>query len=220
MKPGSNLPELLPESDGYLRVDLDGADADSVYRFLTEVVVPRPIAWVTSTDADGLVNVAPFSCFTFLTSKPPLVGISIGSRDGGDKDTLRNIRARGEYVVNVPSVEVAALVAASAEAFPAGVSEAQALGIPLAPSRELAVPRIRDIGVALECRLHRLVDLEDEQRHCFVVGRIVSASVRRAIVTPAGIDSAVWKPLARLGRGQFAATGAPFRPQKRGKDST
>jgi flavin reductase (DIM6/NTAB) family NADH-FMN oxidoreductase RutF len=214
MKPASKLPELLPENDEYLRVDLAGADAGAVYRFLTEAVVPRPIAWVTTTDAQGRVNVAPFSCFTFLAVDPPLLGISIGGRDGGDKDTLRNVRRREELVVNIPSVAMAALVAGTAEAFPPGVSEADALGIPLVPGASVGVPRIGGVGVALECRLHRLVELGDAQQHCFLIARIVWASVRRGIAMPAGIDTAAWQPLARLGRGQFAPVGAPFRPVK------
>src|SRR4051794_36628533 len=90
-------------SDQHVAVDAADLDASAAYRLLTGVIVPRPIAWITTRSADGDINLAPFSAFTLVANDPPMVGVNIGLRAGELKDTAANIEATGEYVINIPS---------------------------------------------------------------------------------------------------------------------
>jgi flavin reductase (DIM6/NTAB) family NADH-FMN oxidoreductase RutF len=190
---------------------------EAAYRLLTCCVVPRPIAWVTSRNAAGTVNVAPFSCFTYLAPMPPMIGISVGTRGGRPKDTAANIRATGEFVVNIASeVQLDALEASAAE-FGADDSEAHKLGIALAPGRAVAVPRIEAAPIGLECTLDRIVELGDATGHQFVIGRVVCFRVRPDLLAEGGVDPSLLRPLARLGRGRYARLGKPLEPSLRSR---
>lgn len=123
------------------------------YKILTALVVPRPIAWVTSVDAEGRVNAAPFSFFNVLGNKPPLVAFAPGDRpDGSPKDTARNVKLSGDFVVNLVDRECAEVMHASAFDFPADVSEVEALGLETLPSTKVRAPRLAISKIHLECR--------------------------------------------------------------------
>ena len=125
------------------------------YKLLTNLVVPRPIAWVTSQSEQRVVNLAPFSFFNAVGSNPLYVFISVGNLDdGGMKDTARNISARGEFVVNMVTEEVLAAMNISAADFPPDESELTAAGLHVAPSLRVAVPRVAESPVSMECKLH------------------------------------------------------------------
>ena len=128
-------------------------DAEQTYKLLTGVVVPRPIAWITTRSATGVVNVAPFSAFTFVSNKPPLLGVNIGRKAGLRKDTAHHIMATGEFVVHIANSALTPEVHASAVEHPPDVSEVDLLGLRTLPSQHLAVPRLQAAPVAMECRL-------------------------------------------------------------------
>lgn len=132
------------------------------YHFLTSAVAPRPIAWVTTLDADGVVNLAPFSYFQAVGSDPPMLMLSLSDRPGGGpKDTLSNLRTGGGCVVHVATGPDAADVVQSAAPYPPGVSEVEATGRRTVPSDDVAAPRLADAPVSMECRLvetHRFGD--------------------------------------------------------------
>ena len=101
-----------------LAIHASSLDAEGCYKLLSGVVVPRPIAWITTQSEAGLVNLAPFSCYTYVCSKPPMVGINIGRRAGQRKDTSRNIVAHGEFVVNIGDETMVEAVHRSADEYP------------------------------------------------------------------------------------------------------
>ena len=113
-------------------MELDFATTPPIerYKFLTAVVVPRPIAWVTSLDAAGVVNIAPFSFFNAMGSQPAIVALGIASRGKGvPKDSFRNIQERGEFVVNLVTYDAREWMNRTGADFPPGVSEAEAIGL-------------------------------------------------------------------------------------------
>lgn len=128
-------------------------------KLLLSTVVPRPIAWVTTRDAAGQVNAAPFSFFNLLSTEPPVLGLGIAPRGAGRKDTAANIRAGGEFVVNLVSAALAQPMNVTAVDFDAGIDELAAAGLHPAASDTIAPPRIAEAPVALECRVLSLTDL-------------------------------------------------------------
>src|SRR5467141_1975380 len=131
----------------------------ALYRLMTGVVVPRPIAFVSTVGAGGGFNVAPFSYFNAITNRPPLVGFSIGSRDGAPKDTLRNLRESRDFVVNVVSESLLAGAVKAAGDWPEDVSEFEITGLTAVPSTRVTSPRVGESPVSLECRLEREIAL-------------------------------------------------------------
>ena len=170
-----------------------------MYRFLIEAIVPRPIAFVSTLGSDGLVNLAPFSYFNAVSSDPPLVGIAINERAGDPKDTLRNIRETGEFVVNVVSEPLLEAMVRTAGDWPRGTSEFGVAGLTTAPSERVRPPYVRESPVQLECRLHREIALGSSS---FVVGEVVFARAGDEVMTEGRVDAAKLAPIGRLG-GEF-----------------
>jgi flavin reductase (DIM6/NTAB) family NADH-FMN oxidoreductase RutF len=134
-------------------IDVSKADVVAVYRALVGVVTPRPIAWVTTVDGEGRVNLAPFSFFNAFGANPPVVVFSPTlRRDGSKKDTLRNLNAVGEFVVNAAVEDLAEKVNATSKELPPGQSEADYAGLTLEPSVKVRPPRVAESPVHLECR--------------------------------------------------------------------
>ena len=140
-------------SEPRLTFDFVALGAAERYRLITGVVVPRPIAWVSTLSASGTVNLAPFSYFGLMGADPAIVAFGPGNRAGSEpKDTAQNIGPGGEFVVNLVSVALSEAMNLSATDFPAGQSEPQRLGIELAPSERVKVPRVALSPASLECR--------------------------------------------------------------------
>lgn len=142
--------------------DLEGKTGGEAYRLLVNLVVPRPIALVTSLNSDGLVNAAPFSFFNLLGSEPPVVALGIG-RDGtrafGLKDTGGNILQRGEFVVNLVNEPMAEAMNLCGTEFPPDVSEIEMAKFSLLPATKISVPRIAESPAQLECRHHSTIEI-------------------------------------------------------------
>ncbi|MFO7192712.1 MAG: flavin reductase family protein [Thermocrispum agreste] len=201
-----------------MTVQLDPAtlDAAACYRLMTGVVVPRPIAWVSTLHEDGRVNLAPFSCYTFVSYEPILVGISIGRRAGALKDTAANIQREREFVLQVAHESEAALVHASAEPFPPTVSEVEQLGLRTEPSRLVRTPRLSTAPVALECALEQVMTFGNAGSQ-FVVGRVVLAHVRDELYRDGKIETDQLRPLARIAGPSYATIGRLFRFRPNGQ---
>ena len=149
-------------------------------KLLVSLVLPRPIAWVTSKDANGVLNAAPFSYFNVLSSDPPIVGIGIGAQpDREVKDTLANIRARGEFVVNLVPEELAEQMNVTATNAPPEVDETKLAGLELAASEVMDVPRIAGSPVAMECKVFQLV--ETGGTGTIVLAKVVRLHVRTSV---------------------------------------
>ena len=186
-----------------MRTDFDPAamGGRAFYRLLTSVVVPRPIAWVSSVSADGVDNLAPHSFFTVASVNPPIVSFT----SVGEKDSLRNIRQTGEFVISLAPEELFEAVNATGTGFPPDVSEFDAAGIPRETSATVHPPRVANSPAVLECRLHEIHPVGD----CFVVyGEITHAAVRSDVLDDAGhprIESL--RPLSRLGLNEWGTLG-------------
>ena len=176
--------------------DPNNLSPGAFYHFMIGVVVPRPIAFVSTVSASGRLNVSPFSYFNAITNRPPLIGISINSRAGGPKDTLRNIRETGEFVINIVNEALAARMVKTSGDWPEEVDEFELTGLTPVPSDLVKAPRVGESPVSMECRLHREIELGDAT---FVVGEILRAHVSDAVLTEGRVDVEKLKPLGRLG---------------------
>jgi flavin reductase (DIM6/NTAB) family NADH-FMN oxidoreductase RutF len=200
----------------------DALTPEQVYRFLTAAVVPRPIAWVTTVDpASGVVNAAPFSFFTVCCIDPPMVCFAAGSAAGGaEKDTVRNTRAAGEFVVNVVSEELGEAMNVTATPFPAHVSELAEAGLTPAPSVAVRPPRIAESPINMECRLDRMVELgRPPDTHHLVIGQVVGIHVRDGLLTDDyRVDLRGLRALGRLAGNLYCRTGDWVRHARRSPD--
>ena len=185
--------------------DLEQSD---IYKLLNCIVVPRPIAWVTTISEEGLVNLAPFSTFNIICYDPPLLGINMAFNDDGSrKDSARNVRASGQIVVHIANESQVDELHASAFPHPPHVSEAELLGLPLSPCVDVAVPRLRDAALAMECTLRQTIQFGPSSD--FVVAEVVRIHARDGLIsTDHKIDSSVLRPLSRLAGPVYGTLGA------------
>ena len=189
------------------------ADRDA-YRLLLSIVVPRPIAWVSTLAEDGTRNLAPFSFFTAVSGRPPVLMFSVSARSarlgGGEKDTLRNVRATGEAVVHlVPETLAEAMNRTSGE-WPPDVDEFVQAGLTPVPCIDVRPPRVAEAPIALETKLHQLVPVTDSG-NTLVLVRIVRFHVRRDLLRENGlVDAALLAPITRMGGPEYAHLGTVF----------
>jgi flavin reductase (DIM6/NTAB) family NADH-FMN oxidoreductase RutF len=194
-----------------MRFDLAELSASERYKLLAGLVVPRPIALVTTQSPDGRVNAAPFSFFNVFAEEPPLVVLGLGiSPAGGAKDTTVNIRDTGEFVINLVDEPIAEAMNLCAIDSPPEISEIEVAGFDLVPSQKVAPPRIAQAPVSLECR--RYVTLEAARERYLVVGEVVVAHVREGLIDPATlrVDRGAYAPIGRLFGGGYVRTRDRF----------
>ncbi|MFI0986880.1 flavin reductase family protein [Streptomyces exfoliatus] len=185
-----------------MRVNIDPelSDRTSFYRLLTATVVPRPIAWVSTSSADGTDNLAPHSFFTIASVSPPVVQFT----SVGRKDSLRNVEETGEFVVNLAPEGLFEQINATATDFPRGVSEFEACGVEREPSLRVKPPRVAQSPVALECELHSTLRIGDST---VVFGRVVHAAVDESVMVEGHPEMALMRPLTRLGKNEWGTLG-------------
>jgi flavin reductase (DIM6/NTAB) family NADH-FMN oxidoreductase RutF len=190
-----------------MRTDIDPDDlgAGRFYKILNSVVVPRPIAWVSTRSAAGVDNLAPHSFFTVSCVDPPMVQFT----SVGKKDSLRNAVETGEFVVSLATESMFEQVNATGTNFPAHLSEFTEVGLTREPSRTVAPPRVAESPVALECRLHQARELGDST---IVIGRVLHAAIDEAVFETDARGNHLpaaekLRPLARLGRNEWSTLG-------------
>ena len=153
------------------------------YKVLTSFILPRPIAWVTSVGPTGVVNAAPFSFFNAFCEDPPLCMFAANRKPNGqDKDTFLNIQRTGEFVVNLADEPLARAMHESSGDFPPDIGEPDHLGLKLAPSTRIAVPRLADTPWAMECKLWKLIDVNDDRR--LIMGEGIHFHIRDELWDP------------------------------------
>ena len=156
-----------------IELDLLTTHADRAYAILAGLVTPRPIAWVTTLNEDGSVNAAPFSFFNVFGANPPLVIFAPGDRDDGSpKDTARNCRRTGEFVVNLVDEPLAQVMNRTSATLPYGVSETDREALETAPSSVVAPPRIAAAPAALECKVHSMEQIGENRLVLGIVHRV------------------------------------------------
>ena len=196
-----------------MRTDFPVADPDvNTYRLLTAVVVPRPIAWVSTVSGSGVVNLAPHSFYTVACARPPIVQFTSVRK----KDTLRNVLETGEFVVNLAPAPLLHEVNNSAARFAPEQSEPDELDIPMEPSVTVRPPRVAASPVAIECTLHSTNELGDST---VVLGDVRLISVAEEVLVDGHPEFALLDPLARLGKEEWAlhaevvSVPRPVRPE-------
>lgn len=179
------------------------------YKLLTGIVIPRPIAFVTSVSTTGVVNAAPFSFFNLVSDAPPVCVVGIDPRpdDGSLKDTAANILSGGVFTVNLVDEALGERMNLCATNFPPGVSEVEAVGLATLPGTAIKVPRLADAPASLECRFRD--KMEVGPNHFMFAGDILHMHVRPGLVDPSNLrtDLNVYRPLARLSGNNYASLG-------------
>ena len=169
-----------------MKFNMEEATHRQTYNLLIGLVAPRPIAWITSMNEDGRLNAAPFSAYNYLCTDPPIIGVGVTDRPSASfvpKDTARNIRRTGEFVVNVVTEDLARQMNICATDFPSEVNELDMAGLTTAPSQVVKVPRIQQAHAALECREHTTMEIG---RSRIILGRVVSIYIDDRFVDPVG----------------------------------
>ena len=184
-----------------------------VYHTLVGVVTPRPIAWVTTVSPTGTVNLAPFSFFNTFGANPPVVVFSpTNKRDGSKKDTLRNVEATGEFVVNASVASLAETINLTSRELPPDHSEVELAGLQTTPSVKVKPPRVTESPVALECKVMQIVPIGNGAISAnLVIGEVVMMHVDDAVLDENGRpDPRKLKTVARLGGDYWCHTADLF----------
>ena len=169
-----------------MQFDVEKIPGSDTYKLLVGLVAPRPIALITSMDEQGRLNAAPFSAYNYLCTDPPIVGVGVTNRPNDrfvPKDTARNIRRTGEFVVNVVTEDIAEKMNICATDFPAETSEVEIAGFTTTPSQKIKPPRLAEAHAALECREYTTMEIG---RSRIILGRVVAIYVEDRYVDPAG----------------------------------
>ena len=183
------------------------------------LVVPRPIAWITSLSAGGILNVAPYSHYNIVSSSPPAIMFAPDSNASPDtrKDTHRNIEETGDFVVNIVTAENCEQMNITSGEFPSDVSEADVAGLAILPSNNVKAPRLAASPVHLECRHVISLGLPTHGRknqQSIIIGQVVGIHIDERVMTDGIVDIAKLKPVTRLGYMDYAVVEQTFRMRR------
>jgi flavin reductase (DIM6/NTAB) family NADH-FMN oxidoreductase RutF len=181
-----------------VQLDPQTLEPTSVYKLLISSVVPRPIAWVSSVDADGVRNLAPFSYFMAITDDPPTIAFSCSARGAGTKDTLRNVEATREFVVNIVDDDCAEAMNLSSGDYPPEVDEFAVTKLTPLPGAVVKAPRVAEAPINMECRLVKILPVGKKAN--LVLGEVVQWHVRDDVYDAATgrLDMHALRPVGRL----------------------
>ncbi|PSP55750.1 flavin reductase [Halobacteriales archaeon QS_1_67_19] len=191
-------------------MEIDPADESSLYRTLAGAVVPRPIAWVSTTGPEGTDNLAPYSFFNVVAVDPPVVMFAPVDDDaapGGLKDTPRNIEEQGEFVINVVTESVAAAMNETSATLPPDESEFDRADLTRAESRTVAPPRVAESPVAFECSLYETLDVGGSS---MVLGEVEWVQLDDEVTTDGKLDVEKLSAVGRLSGSLYATTETRF----------
>ncbi|SOC27737.1 conserved hypothetical protein [Brochothrix thermosphacta] len=183
------------------------------YKFLIESVIPRPIAFITSINSEGVVNGAPFSYFNIVSSNPPLLSVSIQRRNGEKKDTLRNIEQQQSFVLHIADDGYIDKLNQTAAQLPPNQSEIALTNLTLIPSETIATPAISEAKVRYECTVQQIVDLPNSE---LIIANITCYHIDDELYANGRINAAKLNPISRLAGNDYAHLGETFtleRPQ-------
>jgi flavin reductase (DIM6/NTAB) family NADH-FMN oxidoreductase RutF len=205
---------VLDELDGKkVIVDPAATEVRNIYRLMISVIVPRPIAFVSTISPDGILNLAPFSFFTGVCANPPAVCFAptIRGRDGARKDTLSNIEATREFVVNVVSEEFGPQMNICSTEFPPEVDEFRFSGLTPVASDLVRPPRVKESHVNMECRLLEIVTVSAKPLGgSLVLGEVLRFHIEDGWLDNYQVDPDKLRPIARMGGNTYARTTDRF----------
>jgi flavin reductase (DIM6/NTAB) family NADH-FMN oxidoreductase RutF len=196
-----------------MQLDFNALEPLERYRWLASTITPRPIAWVSSQSAEGVSNLAPFSFFQVISDDPPTLMVNVNHRaDGGLKDTLRNVQASGELVIQLVSFAQAEAMNASAAVLPYGISEFEHCGIASVASQRIAPPRVAGAAVAFECRVAQILPYPPTAANCHLIfAEVLLAHIDDAVLNQQGrIDPHKLDLVGRLGGMAYSRTRDTF----------
>jgi flavin reductase (DIM6/NTAB) family NADH-FMN oxidoreductase RutF len=197
-----------------MTIDPAQRDPMDVYRILAGSILPRPIAFVSTIGADGVLNLSPFSFFTVASSNPPIIAFCPMVRGGArpKKDTLVNIEANKEFVVNIVSEDFAAQMNSTAGEYPPDVDEFALSGLTPIPSDLVKPPRVKESRVNMECKLHQLIPVSEEfLGGTIVLGKVVRFHVLDSMINAIGeIDPEQLNAIGRMGGPIYSRTKDRF----------
>lgn len=198
-------------------LDPDQMQGPELYRVMIDAIIPRPIAFVSTTSPSGIGNLAPFSFFNGVSSQPPCLMFSVSRRrmpDGSamKKDTLVNIEATGEFVVNMVSEAIAKPMHQTSADYPYGVDEMAKVGLTPLPSLKVRPPRVKESPLHFECALYKTLEIGDGSpgSSTIVVGRIIHVHVRSDAYENGRLLVRKLQPISRLGGTSYAKIGEIF----------
>ena len=196
-------------------IDLENTErsARDLYRLFISAVTPRPIAWVSSLSADGVPNLAPFSFFNMVSCNPPvLIFCPARLRDGRKKDTLVNVEATREFVVNLVTEEVVEPMHQTSAPYPPEVDEFEAAGLTATPSTRVQPPRVAESAANFECALERVIEYGDHAgAGCVVFGRVLALHISDATLDADGLcDPLKLRTIGRMGGNGYSRTTDVF----------
>jgi flavin reductase (DIM6/NTAB) family NADH-FMN oxidoreductase RutF len=182
-----------------------------LYNILISAVAPRPIAWVSTIDAAGAPNLAPFSFFNVVCADPPMLGFSPALRNSADKDTLRNIRETKEFVVNMVTYDLAEAMNLTSGDYDATINEFHLAKLTPVPSEKVRAPRVAESPVSFECQLHQILDFSPKPTSgSLVIGEVVSIFINDANLKDGRLDRNSLDLIGRMGGLQYTRTTQRF----------
>ncbi|WP_026909036.1 flavin reductase family protein [Paucisalibacillus globulus] len=182
------------------------------YKLLIGTIIPRPIAFVTSTTEDGTINGAPFSYFNIVSSNPPMISLGLQRKEGKMKDTARNILNQKEFVVHIVDETNVEAINITAASLPANQSEVEKANLSLIPSESISVPGITEAKVRFECTLEHVVELGEDGTIGvdLVIGKISRFHIDEEIYESGRINSDKLAAVSRLAGSNYAKIGEKF----------
>ena len=180
---------------------------------LKAIVAPRPIAWISSLSVEGIANLAPYSFFNAFSEEPAY--IAFGS--GGEKDSLRNVRATGEFAVNIVTHDLREAMNTSSANVGPHVDEFALARLSKAPCQFIKAPRVAESPTCLECRLFKVVDLPDDEgrvSNFLVIGRVLGVHIDDRFIENGRVNTAAMQPVARLGYSEYATVTQAWRMRR------
>lgn len=184
-----------------MKIDFEEMDTRDLHHLLMSSIVPRPIAWVSTVSGDEVFNLAPFSAYCVMSVKPAIVGFAVAmTRDGKKKDTLINIEATKEFVINVVDEALAEAMNITAAPYPSEVDEFKKADMTPVMADLVKVPMVSESPIKMECRLHQILEFgEAPTTNKFIVGEILRVHVKDEMFIDDDIQIAKLKAIGRLG---------------------
>ncbi len=176
-------------------------------------VVPRPIGWISTLDADGVANLAPYSFFNGVSGEPPMVMFASGGRKDGQKDSINNAEATGEFVCSMVSWDLKDQMNTSSAQVPADVDEFQLAGLETEPSQLVKPPRVKAAPIHLECLYHQTVELPQDRHgggNAICIGSVIGVHISDAVLKDGMVDIHAFRPVARLGYMDYTSVTEVF----------
>ncbi|MBO7925493.1 flavin reductase family protein [Pseudoalteromonas sp. K222D] len=199
-------------------LDLTENTSQNVYSYLVGAISPRPIAWISTLNSEGIANIAPYSFFTVASCKPPVLSVTqVNPSDKTNKDTLSNLMATKECVVNIVSQELVEKMNQSCANYPSDISEFDAANIAQAPSLLVNAPSVAGSKVRFECKLREVISISNEPGGGkMMLLDVVGICINDSVMSNGYIDPKLLNAVGKMGGDYFSTTKDKFvlkRPQ-------